>query len=66
VQTRCRPDGSVLISKAQRLHLHRFTSAAPDSNRIGRWQTEMTAAEREEFEAVASPLLRELGYETGS
>jgi len=36
----------------------------PDTGRIGRWRTEMPLAEQRRFEAVAGPLLRELGYET--
>jgi hypothetical protein len=36
----------------------------PDTGRIGRWRTEMPLEEQRRFEAVAGPLLRELGYET--
>ena len=36
----------------------------PDPARIGRWRSEMPLAEQRRFEAVAGPLLRELGYET--
>ena len=36
----------------------------PDTARIGRWRTEMPLAAQRRFEAVAGPLLRELGYET--
>ncbi len=36
----------------------------PDPARVGRWRTEMPLAEQRRFEAVAGPLLRELGYET--
>jgi len=36
----------------------------PDPTRIDRWRTEMPLAEQRRFEAVAGPLLRELGYET--
>jgi len=34
----------------------------PDPARIGRWRSEMPLAEQRRFEAVAGPLLRELGY----
>lgn len=36
----------------------------PDAARIGRWRSEMPLADQRRFEAVAGPLLRELGYET--
>jgi len=36
----------------------------PDPARIGRWRSEMPLTEQRRFEAVAGPLLRELGYET--
>jgi hypothetical protein len=39
-------------------------AAPPDPARIGRWRTEMPLEEQRRFEAVAGPLLRELGYET--
>ena len=36
----------------------------PDAARIGRWRSEMPLAQQRRFEAVAGPLLRQLGYET--
>jgi hypothetical protein len=36
----------------------------PDTARIGRWRSEMPREEQRQFEAVAGPMLRELGYET--
>lgn len=41
----------------------RRTSEPPDPSRIGRWRTEMTAAELSEFDAAAGHLLDELGYQ---
>jgi hypothetical protein len=64
VTTRYRADGSVLITKEQRLHLHRRTGQRPDPSRCGRWRTEMTPEERRAFEQIAGDLLRQLGYET--
>ena len=31
-------DGSVLISKEERLFIHRFTSRPPELNRVFRWK----------------------------
>ena len=36
---------------------------APSAARVGAWRTEMSADDREEFEAVAGKLLAELGYD---
>jgi hypothetical protein len=36
----------------------------PDTVRIGRWRSEMPLSEQRRFEAIAGPMLRELGYET--
>jgi hypothetical protein len=64
VRTRCGPDGSVLITREQRLHLHRLTSQLPDRSRVGRWREEMSPEDQERFESVAGELLRECGYPT--
>jgi hypothetical protein len=40
-----------------------MTTRPPDPERLGRWRTEMTPAERLSFERVAGDTLRELGYE---
>jgi hypothetical protein len=63
VKTRLKPDGSLLISKEERLFNHRFTSHPPDASRIFRWKQEMGAEMRERFEGIAGSLLEELGYE---
>jgi hypothetical protein len=62
VQTRLRPDGSVLVTKEGRLHNHRFTSSHPDRSRVGRWRTELAPDAQREFEHQAGDLLAELGY----
>jgi Sulfotransferase family len=64
IKTRYRPDGSLLISKEERLFNQRFTSLPPDQTRIFRWKQEMTREEKHEFESEAGDLLRTLGYET--
>jgi hypothetical protein len=46
-----------------RLALHTRTAEPPTTSRIGRWRTEMSAADRAAFDAEAGELLRELGYE---
>jgi len=63
ITTRYRPDGTVLISKEERLFNHRFTSSPPDLSRIFRWKHEMTKEETCEFEKEAGSLLETLGYE---
>jgi hypothetical protein len=62
IKTRYRDDGSVLITKEERLFNHRFTSVAPDESRLGRWKNEMTLKERTEFARIAGDLLDSLGY----
>lgn len=64
VKTRYREDGSVLISKTERLFNHRFTTSPPQVSRIDRWKNEMTEEEKREFLGVAGKLLGALGYET--
>lgn len=44
--------------------IHDRVKTPPDKTRIGRWRTEMSRADLERYEAIAGPLLRELGYET--
>jgi hypothetical protein len=64
VKTRYRADGSVLISRAERLFNHRYTSMPPDVSRVGRWKDEMAEEEKRQFLTVAGHLLQSLGYET--
>lgn len=58
--------GNVIVDAAQRTHAHVFTKQPPQKNRSGRWRTAMTSRERADFETVAGPLLKELGYEVAS
>jgi hypothetical protein len=43
--------------------LHTLTGGPPTQSRIGRWRTEMSAADRAAFDEEAGELLRDLGYE---
>lgn len=56
-------DGSVAVTRDERLRRHRLTAEPPEPSRIGRWKTEMTKGEVIRFDQVAGPLLQELGYE---
>lgn len=55
-------DGSLLVSKARRLAQQEWSVRPPDASRIGRFREVLSTDEQAEFEAVAGPLLRELGY----
>ena len=59
---RLRPDGSVLITQDQRHQQQALTFNPPDSSRAFNWRISMTNEDRCAFEAVAAPLLRDLGY----
>jgi len=56
--------GRIARSGRERLASHALATAPPTDRRTGAWRTEMSAADRAAFEAVAGELLRELGYET--
>jgi hypothetical protein len=46
-----------------RLESHRLAKEPPRSDRVGMWRERMSSAEVAEYEAVAGPMLAELGYE---
>lgn len=50
---------------ANRQRIHALTGAPPQADRVGRWRTELEGGERQRYEAIAGPLLQELGYELG-
>ena len=50
---------------AARMASHAMAKKPPDPKRIGRWRTEMSDADRVEYESVAGDLLAELGYPVG-
>ena len=62
VKTMYREDGSIVISKEERLFNQRFTTKPPEKSRVFRWRTEMDTETRLRFEAVAGDLLNQLGY----
>ena len=64
-QARYGADGSLIISKVDRLHNQRFVTQPPRADRIGRWTTELTADECARFESVAGDWLDALGYRRG-
>jgi hypothetical protein len=57
------PLGGGTITAEERERQHELVKSPPNSSRVGRWRTEMSAQDREAFEAVARDLLTELGYE---
>jgi len=44
--------------------IHDHTKRLPDPARIARWKSEMSRSDRQLYEAIAGPLLAQLGYET--
>jgi hypothetical protein len=56
------PDGRI-VSTRERQAIMEHVSKPPDASRIDRWRVDMPEEERLRFEAVAGPLLSELGYE---
>ncbi|HYP54254.1 MAG TPA: sulfotransferase [Pyrinomonadaceae bacterium] len=58
-------DGSLLITKEERLYNQRFATRPPEPSRVFRWRGEMDADSRTRFTAVAGDLLAELGYPVG-
>jgi hypothetical protein len=50
----------------ERAGAHARAKQPASTARTGAWRTEMEAGDRHEFEAVAGPLLRELGYDVPS
>jgi len=53
------------LSVERRMATHARTTEAPDAKRVSRWREQMDREQRREFEAIAGPLLEELGYVTG-
>ena len=57
-----RQDGSIVITKEQRLFNQRFTTKPPDPSRVFRWRSEMNIDSQLRFQAVAGSLLKQLSY----
>jgi hypothetical protein len=58
------PQGAGGVTRERFLAIHDRTQAPPDADRIGRWRTEMTPADLHNYDEIAGPLLRQLGYES--
>ena len=62
-QARVRSDGTVLVTREDRLASQRLTMSPPDASRVLNWKRAMSRDERAQFEHLAGRLLAELGYE---
>ncbi len=51
-----------VIPAGQRVAIHERASRPPQSDRVGRWRTEMSDSDRRLFAQTAGDLLEELGY----
>ena len=51
-----------VIPAGQRVAIHERASRPPQSDRVGRWRTEMSESDRRVFAQTAGDLLEELGY----
>jgi hypothetical protein len=52
------------ISSQQRIGIHELVGHAPRADRAGRWQKEMSAADRRVFQVVAGDIMETFGYES--
>jgi hypothetical protein len=59
------PHHTTFGTGTNRSRIHGLTSTPPARDRIGRWKRELAGSEGDEFEEIARPTLRELGYEVG-
>lgn len=57
------PSGAAPVDIGRFLSIHDRVKTPPDPQRVGRWRTEMPEAQQQRFEAIAGPLLVELGYD---
>jgi hypothetical protein len=60
--TRYRSDGTVLVSREERLRQQAHVDRPPDPAKIGVWRTGLSAEEARRFESVAGDLLAAYGY----
>lgn len=63
---RVRPDGSVALTREERLRQQELTTRPPDLSRIGTWKRSLSQDECLRFQEVAGNLLRDLGYLEGA
>ena len=61
-RARLRVDGSVVVTREQRLRQQHLTARPPDRSRVFAWRQTMTRRERIEFERFAGEGLRACGY----
>ena len=61
-QDRYRADGSVLVSREERLKQQAHTRRPPDLSKIGLWRQELSNEECRRFEEIAGDLLAAYGY----
>jgi hypothetical protein len=57
------PDGRATVPHALRAKLHENLTQPIRADRAGGWRDAMSAADRAKVEAIAGPLMRELGYD---
>ncbi len=62
-QARYAADGTLVISKAERVRNQRFVTEPPRLDRVERWRKELTPDELRRFDAVAGEWLARLGYD---
>jgi Sulfotransferase family len=60
--TRKAADGKVVATREERAGIHVNLARPPIAERVGVWERELGADERQCIEAVTGPLMRELGY----
>jgi hypothetical protein len=63
---RARPDGTLLVTREERLRQQEMTTRPPDLSRIGAWRQSLSRDECLRFEELAGDLLRDLGYLGGA
>jgi hypothetical protein len=59
---RYHPDGTIALTREERLRQQVFAAQPPTPSRIGRWSRILSPEEVREFENAAGWLLRDLGY----
>jgi len=52
-----------VVRGEERKAIHALTSKPPQQDRVSRWKSEMSVADRERFEEIAGETLRGLNYE---
>jgi hypothetical protein len=59
---RMTPDGRAMVPKALRARIHENLARPIRKDRVGQWRNGMGDEDRATVEAIAGPLMRELGY----